>query len=272
MVFKGQFVIIKFIERFRVLIWNWRQPLTVVPKNLNGVVSDLFIWRASNEWETYFELLDVVSLFEDSQSLNFVDIKIFNKSGFEVLQKKITLNKNSRQLINISNLISEEWGNVGTFAVFHSKNPTVVKELGSNIAERGYVSYTHKNSLIRSYVHGNLDAVTKMDDGKIELLGGASFLQRKYNLQYKFSNDAVHEIALVNPTNKQKKITFQVVSFEKGKVVDSKLIQLKPAACEIFKIKTGELDGVRLIIKSRLVMARPLIFSTKNFNLNVFHG
>ena len=51
-------------NRVRRAIWKYRQPLTRVPEAPGATVSDLFIWRNSSEWETFFEAIDMPSLFD----------------------------------------------------------------------------------------------------------------------------------------------------------------------------------------------------------------
>ncbi len=73
----------------------------------------------------------------------------------------------------------------GTFSIFHSHTPKEVTELGSFLTERGYVSYCYKGAPLRSYVHGNLDAIAQYLDGKMQLLGARSFYHENtvYNIR-----------------------------------------------------------------------------------------
>ena len=146
----------KKIEYLRSAIWNWKQPLLRIPTFSSSLVSDLFIWRSSPEWETFFELIDIPSLFEDQNGLGYVTVIFFNTNGMQVLEKKIWLYPNRRRILNVSFLIGREYGEIGTFAVFHSSTPKVISNLDAFLAERGYVNYCYRNSPLKSYCHVKL--------------------------------------------------------------------------------------------------------------------
>ena len=48
-----------FLKKARKAFWVMGQPLTKKPANPKSVVSDLFVWRCGQDWNTYFELLDL---------------------------------------------------------------------------------------------------------------------------------------------------------------------------------------------------------------------
>jgi hypothetical protein len=157
-------------------------------------------------------------------------------------------------------------GYYGTFCVFHKQIPESVTELQSFIADRGYVSYQYKNGPLRSYIHGNLDAI----DNTMASLGGDSFFNRRYNLQYLMEPNKNYEIALVNSTSSNKKVKLEVLSFD-GKVQLQENAVLNPKQVFVMPVKNLPFHG-RLIIASRIIMARPVIFSIYNDKIDVFHG
>jgi len=265
-------MIATIIKRLKVAVWTWRQPLTKIPNDLNLPISDLFVWRSSSKWQTYFELIDIPSLFEDVKRPNQVTIVFMNSVGKIVMKKNLFLEENIRQTINVSSMIGQGYGEIGTFAVFHSHIPTIIKKCNSFLAERGYVSYCYNQSPLRSYVHGNLDAVTLNPKGEIHFLGGNSFLPREYNLQYKLESDNNYEIGLVNPTSKKHYITIKLVSLFDNKILSSTKLVVAPGGASFNLVQSDKLGHKKLIIKSRLVMARPLVFCFKNSKLDVFHG
>ena len=150
--------------------------------------------------------------------------------------------------------------------ILHKKIPNSVLKLQSFIAERGYVSYQYKNAPLRSYVHGNLDAI----DDSLAPLSGSSFLNRQYNLQYLLEMGKAYEIALVNASSKNKKVEFKVIDFN-ASIWMEKFINLKPKQVFILPIKDIP-NPSHLIIKSKIIMARPVIFSFNNDKMDVFHG
>ena len=60
------------LEKLRLLLWKFGQPLTKIPPSSNAAVSDLFIWRHTDEITTYFELLNLPYL------LNFLGTYLSN--------------------------------------------------------------------------------------------------------------------------------------------------------------------------------------------------
>ncbi len=57
-------------------LWTFKQPLAAKPKSLNNPVSDLFLWRKSSKWQTYFDLYDIGSLYSEIPSKREVNAKI----------------------------------------------------------------------------------------------------------------------------------------------------------------------------------------------------
>jgi len=248
--------------------WVLAQPLTKKPNNPQSLISDLFVWRFNQDWNTYFELLDLASLFGD-EGQHQVDIVFFDNNGENFHQKSIELSSLYRQVLDISKVLStlkQLPSDYGTFCVFHKKIPNSVLKLQSFIAERGYVSYQYKNAPLRSYVHGNLDAI----DDSLALLSGSSFLSRKYNLQYLLEMGKAYEIALVNASSKNKKVEFKVIDFNDS-IWMEKFITLKPKQLFILSVKDFP-NPSQLIIKSKIIMARPVVFCFDNDKMDVFHG
>ena len=120
-------------------------------------------------------------------------------------------------------------------------------------------------------MHGNLDAVS-FDGESISLLGARSFFNRKYNLQYLLDRPALYEFGLVNSTQYQRKVTYEVYSQEGGKLVEKKTVIISPGGINVYALKMNEINTARVVISSSLVMARPLVFRTNQNNMDVFHG
>ena len=171
--------------------------------------------------------------------------------------------------LNISKLLSELKNlpsNYGTFCIFHKEIPNSVLKLQSFITERGYISYQYKNAPLRSYVHGNLDAI----DDSLTPLGGSSFFNRQYNLQYLLMADKKYELALINTSSTNKKIKFEIVEFGNG-IQIKESITLKPKQVFVSLIKDLS-NPSRLIVESKMIMARPIVFCFSDDNMDVFHG
>jgi hypothetical protein len=243
-----------------------------MPTCADAPISDLFVWRSSLEWHTFFELIDIPSLFEDGRSTGQVTLVFFDGSGNCIQEQKVNLQANCRQTLDISAMVGRGHGESGTFAVFHSTTPSVVTKLGSFLAERGYVSYRYRGAPLRAYVHGNLDAISRGADGELQLLGGHSFLRREYSLQHELQPGVVYELGMVNPTSTSQRCICKLVLVRSGKLLHVQAVNLPPGGVHLVPVQADTSEPVRLVIQSHLVMARPLVFRIQNLKLDVFHG
>ncbi len=262
------------LERFRRALWTWRQPLTRRPIGSAVPISDLFVWRNSDEWTTYFELIDIPGLFSDGDkdSAKHATLFLFDQHGRQFLKKRLEVLAGRRQTINLSEFLGQTSGETGTFAVFHSSSPTELEPMGSFLAERGYVSYRYRDAPLRAYVHGNLDAIAWEADEGLQLLGGRSFLSREYSLQHELQPGIGYELGLVNPTPTAQCCKCKLISVSSGKIVDVQVVNLPPGGTQLVPVRADKSEPVRLVIQSHLVMARPLVFRIQNLKLDVFHG
>lgn len=262
------------LERARRALWVLKQPLTEKPALSGAAVSDLFVWRYSEDWETYFELTDIPGLFVsdgERESDRFATVMFFNNNGAAFLEKRFDLIPHQRQTVDLSAFVSAAGSTMGTFCVFHSRTPRAVSDLGSYIAERGYVSYRFKKAPLRTYAHGNLDAIALLPDKNTQLLGSRSFLAREYRLQHELRGPAQYELGIVNPSRRSQRFFCRVVSTRDDKVLETQVDQIPPRGCHVFQVPVNE-QPVRLVIKSHLVMARPLVFRIQDQKMDVFHG
>lgn len=261
-------------KKFSRVKWTFLQPLVIQPKNKSIPVSDLFIWRKGINWETFFELTDMVGMYDEvsfNSMSRSVEIVIFDSSGNEINRNTIPAPLYRRESINISEMVPESKGEYGTFCVLHQSSPKHIISLKGNLSERGYVSYRYLQSILRGYVHGNLNAICKTADGNFQKLGGSSFLRREYRLQYEFIKGLECEVALVNPSKNTKLIELILISTDNGAPVSSCLKSIQSGGCYVFQIKP-KLNNLRVVIRSHLVMARPSVFIFNDKKMIVFHG
>ena len=262
-----------FIEKLRKAVWIVGQPLSRKPSSLDCPVSDLFVWRKTHEWETFFELWSLPSLFGDSAKHDdYVTFQLFNAHGRPLAESKVSCIKGRRQTVRISDLLGNNSSGFGTFAVFHSNTPELVMTNGSFLAERGYVSYRYCGSSLRSYVHGNLDAIARHPSSKLELLGSAGALTREFRIQHEFYEGSTYELALVNSSPSRQSVQIELVSYPFSNYISCEEISLNSGEAKIVPLQFLRHSKVRAVIKSKLVMARPLIFHIYNQKLDVFHG
>jgi len=280
------------ITKAKQFLWLLHQPLTKTPSKQFSPVSDLFLWRKSENWETFFDLTNLASLFYDTngESKSLFDngpvrIVIFDSNGKVVNDIKFNPPTYKQLRVNISRLACGTRDKEGTFCVLHSSTPPAISKLGCFLAERGYVSYSYCGCELRSYVHGNLDAVSALSDDRIERLGGTSFFLRQFRLQYELLGKAKYEVAIVNPSTSKQDIFCDVIearhkpsinkesrSNSPSEIVTKVLhVVLQSGGCHIFEVKPGDTPK-RLRIRSRLVMARPLVFCLNDTTMDVFHG
>jgi hypothetical protein len=259
----------KFIE----LISIKGISITKIPREAS-VISDLFPLRIEEDWNTHFELLDFHRMLnpnEERVSLN-VELFFYAASGQFLAKKNIEISSSLKQPLDLK-MICSKLGvkQDGCFAVFHQNNSSWVDDQQSFLAERGYIGYSNKRmGPIKSYVHGNLDAIALSSMGKLQLLGNTSFFSKKYNLQHILENKFDHELFFVNPTLKT--LTIEVEEKSKNNAIVT-TIQIAPNGITRFKKKrTKNKQDTHVTIKSKLFLCRPVIFKIMPTSFDVFHG
>ena len=267
-------MIIQLVEKILRSPWTWRQVLTARPHDLNAPISDLFVWRNSAEWQTSFELIDIPRLFVDSKDdINtVVRFVFFDNSGHQFLSEEIVVLPAMRQTIHLASYLRGINEEMGTFAVFHKSVPLAISSMGSYLAERGYVSYRYQGAPLRSYVHGNLDAIAQNANGQLQALGSSSFFQREYRLQFELTPGSQYQLCIVNPTASEQKCVGKLVSINGRRLLCSHSFKLAPGGIGELTFQSEVTELARVIIESHIIMARPLVFNIQNFKMDVFHG
>jgi len=127
-----------------------------------------FLWRVDGDWDTYFDLVSVPNLINPNRKsvVTYATICIFNSDGRLIVERKIELLTSRKVLLNMADLLGDEPQGFGTFAIFHDASCVDLGLTKSYIAERGYLSFAYRHSSIRSYVHGNYDALALIDEKK----------------------------------------------------------------------------------------------------------
>jgi len=263
------------INKIKRGLWTYKQPLSAKPNNLNDPVSDLFVWRHLGDWKTYFDLYDIGSFYSQIPNKDEVDVKIifYNPSGKKIKECIISLKNNQNKCIEISSFLKNDKHLFGTFAVFHSNVPGNFIKYNSYLTERGYTSYKYLNKQLRHYVHGNSDAVS-ISNNLSYLLGVSSLLRRDYRLQFNLIKSETYEFIIVNYTNKTQKVSFAFIDASSNKKISVKNYSINPNGCCLFDGKINYDANFRLVISSKLIMARPIVFRyghDRNF-FDVFHG
>ena len=260
--------------RYIELITNKGVALTKIP-NGEAIISDLFVLRIEDGWETFFEYLQFQSLLntDENQLTKSVHIVFFNQKGLSVGDREVKVKKALKTTLNV-NQIAKDIGieKDGLFAVFHPYKESWLKNHNSFLAERGYVGYANKSlGPIKGFVHGNLDAIAKFPSKeKYQLLGNYSFSDKEYRLQHKLTLGNRYELFLVNPTNKNQKFSIET-SGEKSRKIDNYNVPPRGTLRYVKTVHKKEKEA-RIIIKSKLYLARPVVFKIMSASFDVFHG
>jgi hypothetical protein len=259
-------------SRFLEIISSKAISITRIPKSKSSV-SDLFILRIENNWETYFECLHFYNLFEPKNIIKSQEVEFcfYNKRGYYIGKKNIFLKSNFKNTVNIGDL-AKSLGvkGDGTFAVFHKHKELWFSESDSFPAERGYIGYFNPTiGSIKSFIHGNLDAISKNNKNyKYSLLGNYSFIKKHYYLQNLLKSEFKYELFLVNTSSVNQKITIIEKNTENNQKEN-----FNSSKKWIFKYdKDIHSKDVNIEIHSKLYMARPVVFKLMNSSFDVFHG
>ena len=261
-------------SRFIELISNKGITLTKIPM-AESVISDLFVLRVEVGWETFFEYLQFQSLLHADQNepAKRVCIVFYNQKGLFVGEKQVKVEKALKTTLNV-NQIAKKLGieEDGMFAVFHPYKESWLKNHNSFLAERGYVGYANKSlGPIKGFVHGNLDAIAKFTNNeKYQLLGNYSFSEKEYHLQHKLTSGNIYELYWVNPTNKNQKFSIETRE-EKNQKSENYDVPPRGTLKYVKTVDKKEKEA-SIIIKSKLYLARPVVFKIMKSSFDVFHG
>ena len=237
---------------------NFR-PVKINKKILNGntSVSDSFCWRTDKGFKTIVKFSDIPFSFYNIEN-SYAEIIIFSKKN--ELIKKVQFEK-----INYLNelIISKESLNgvedYGTFFIFHK-----FKNLSSSkisIANRCYLGFS-KNENLYSFVHGNtlsryvdMNNFTEIKSGLVQ--NSLFNYSTKYKVQNYLDEKCKNEIFLANPT--QQDIKYKINN-DKRVLKNGESIII-----DLFSANT-------ISIESSCLFLRPIIFSTDNDYIDVYHG
>tara|TARA_Y100000768_G_C23984651_1_gene687999 strand:- start:2170 stop:3003 length:834 start_codon:yes stop_codon:yes gene_type:complete len=263
-----------FPARYLELVSSNAVTITKIPTE-NSVISDLFILRIEDEWETNFECLQLDILINPKSNIKPREIlfSFFSKSGDLIAEKKVIKSEKIKTTISL-NRIAETLGinKDCLFAVFHPFMDYGLSKHKSFLAERGYIGYAHPvKGSIKGFVHGNLDAIAKTHLKKnFKMLSNFSFFNKHYYLQKTLESDLKYELYLVNSTASSQK--FKIIE-KNGKEIKKTIINISSRG--FFKyIKTIDKKGLKtnIIIESKLYLARPVVFKLMDSSFDVFHG
>ena len=246
----------------------FKREIRKIPKK-NSVISDLFIWRNNEDWQTKFELMNFKPFFDkNNKKKESIIVEIRDKNGSNLTSSIFTIESMQKKTIDISELLYDKKINHdhGTFSVYHEHIP-IINQFEAFIAERGYSLFKYKNLKTFSSVHGNLDAISFLDQKK-QFLGKQTILSKNFNIQFKFENRNYYDLFFVNPTNKNLKIK---IFFIRSNNNLSETITIAPGGSEFVNLKEGH-NIKRIFVRSKYLMSRPLVFEYNENFINSFHA
>lgn len=250
--------------------------LANIPHQKKSVISDLFSFRITNGWETHFELLNVPALIDPKQQASssyLVKFLFFDELGKLIHEWEKENSGFLRQSIKLNDILAgKSVSGYGTFACFHKSYIPHLIEQGGFLAERGYTGYRNSNiSKVKGYVHGNLDALAMNEHGELLCLGKSfRFQKHEYRLQHQLEGPATYELGIVNTTNAGQDVIIEVLSDIQGTRTEKKFIPSKGVVW--FSIAMQENELAKVIIRSKINLARPVVFRTTENSFDVFHG
>ena len=241
--------------------------------NQGHVISDLFLLRQEGEWETYFECIQINKILNPLKEVKRNSIKIHfnNFNGKFIGEKTILLPEDYKISLNINEIANDLGINKdSTFSIFHSNKTKWLSNFGSFLGDRGYSGYINlKIGPIKSFIHGNLDAISYFNN-KTKLLGNFSFTHKKYVIQHDFESNFKYELFWVNTTNKKQNFYINEIK-SNGKKTISLLVNPKGIIKFTKQIDYAGLNS-KIVIKSKLFLARPVVFKIMNSSFDIFHG
>ena len=251
--------------------------LVNIPYNKESVISDLFPFRIHNGWETHFELLNIPILIDPVHQANNgynVRFMFFDETGSLFYEWVKETKGCIRQTICLNEILKDKSNSgFGTFACFHENYLPRLQEQGGFLAERGYIGYSnHGISKMKSYVHGNLDALALNINGDILCLGKSfRFRNNEYRLQHLLEGPSTYEMGFVNTSSSGIYITLELLSNDNRSVTTEKKY-IPSKGITWFSVEINEDEPRRAIIHSKLNLPRPVIFRLEKNSFDVFHG
>jgi hypothetical protein len=242
------------------------------PFNAMAAISDLFVWRYDDEWDTEFEIFNITSfVYPAEKPEERCEIIFFDANGHEFNRLSLTLNTLERRTLKISDYLQNRRG-IGTFSVFHHSNfSSRFAEQGSHLTERGYVAYRRKGDKLKSFCHGNLQSLAQAPGKKSYSYVAATTAPMRYHPQLILSDCRKIELIYTNPSAKPRPLEISLFDYN-GKKTDNRNVIIPSRGVSIINI--DNLDGKIHTFdnKGGIVMWRPVIVKYYKTHYDVMHG
>lgn len=242
------------------------------PFNKRAAISDLFVWRCDDEWETEFDLFNISSfVYPDQQPQEECRIIFFDKDGRCIGKHVLTLAPFERRVLKLSDYVGTD-KEFGTFAVFHhSSCVSRYEDAKTHLTERGYIGYHRKGDVLKSFCHGNLQALSQGPAQEGFSYVAATTAPMRYHPQLILSDSAMIELIYTNPSSRSKALSVNL--FDK----DSQKVGERHVALPARSVRIIEIDNLDKAIHTfdnvgGIVMWRPVIKKYYDTHFDVMHG
>lgn len=244
----------------------------IKPFSKSAVISDLFVWRQSKQWQTTFQIFNISSfIFPDDRLIEKCQIHIYDAEGIFIKKLEIVLNPLELFSLDFSTIDNLK-GEVGTFSVFHfSDGLHEISKHASRLTERGYIAYNKAGNSFKNYCHGNLQAVSKTYKGNVKSVVGLAQEDIKYSPQMIFSDSSRFELIYTNPSDKVQEVT--VFMYDKHQNIIEKLSKsIYPFGVEVFDVENPDHQIHTVQNSGRIIMWRPIVKKYYQTHFDVLHG
>lgn len=250
-----------------------RAPIAELrPFNTKSAISDLFVWRCDQEWETEFDLFNITSfVYPTELPKETCKVIIFNDEGGCIATHEFVLEPFEKRSLKLSELIGDAKG-LGTFAIFHHSTAVERYEsFKSHLTERGYIAYSRRGDVIRSFCHGNLQALSQAPNQKGFSYVAATAAPMRYHPQLILSDSRKIELIYTNPSPRSRDLLVNFFDKESRKIEERKI---KVPARSVKLITVNNPDGKIHTFDNvgSIVMWRPVIKKYYETHFDVMHG
>lgn len=258
---------------YRFRHWRGQEPfIELKPYRSTSVVSDIFVWRCDEVWDTEFELFNITSFMFPADSIREIcDLVFFDENGRIFKKEQIMLEPFEKKTLIIRNHVFPRTG-TGGFSVFHhSGYENRFSAQKSHLTERGYIGYRRKGDRIKSFCHGNLQSLAHETGRKDYAYVTASKPNSKYYPQLIISDSPHIELVYTNPTHKKQKIN--LTFFDKsGKLGYTAKADIPPRGVKVISVPNPDMTLHTFENRGGITLWRPVIFKFYVSHFDAMHG
>lgn len=242
------------------------------PFSPRAAISDLFVWRVDDVWDTSFDIFNISSfVYPDDAPQERCHLIFFDGQGKKIAVADITLAPFERKTLQIADYIGAARG-LGTFAVFHH-TPCDVRFAAhkTHLTERGYIAYHRKGDHLKSYCHGNLQALSQAPGQDGYSYVAATAAPSRYHPQLILSDSPLIELIYTNPSPRAQDLIVHLFD-RAGDKIGTRTENVPARSVRLLRIDNA--DGAIHTFDNvgRVIMWRPVIKKHYATHFDVMHG